>query len=62
MSQVTWQKSSFSGNGPGNDCVEVAEVHGAVAVRESDDPSRSITASSESFAALIRTLKAGAFG
>ncbi|MCQ8769336.1 DUF397 domain-containing protein [Streptomyces telluris] len=59
MRQVAWQKSSFSGNGPGNDCVEVADLLGAVAVRESDEPSRSIAASPEAFAALIRRLKAG---
>jgi Domain of unknown function (DUF397). len=33
-----WKKSSYSGSEGGN-CVEVAAVRGAVAVRDSKDPS-----------------------
>lgn len=37
--EPTWFKSSHSGT-EGGDCVEVAEVPGAVRVRDSKDPSR----------------------
>jgi hypothetical protein len=37
-SNLTWRKSSYSGNGGGN-CVEVARnIPGIVAVRDSKDP------------------------
>ena len=34
---LTWRKSSFSGST--NDCVEIAEPPGQIAVRDSKDPS-----------------------
>ena len=30
-----WQKSSFSGGADGNNCVEIANLHGRVAIRDS---------------------------
>ncbi|MFD8705903.1 DUF397 domain-containing protein [Kitasatospora sp. NPDC059648] len=33
---LTWRKSSYSGNN--NNCVEIAELPGYVAVRDSKDP------------------------
>ena len=36
LSGVAWRKSSFSGNN--GTCVEVADLVGAVAVRDSKDP------------------------
>jgi hypothetical protein len=36
LSDVLWHKSSFSGNN--GTCVEVADLAGAVAVRDSKDP------------------------
>ncbi|RRR68743.1 DUF397 domain-containing protein, partial [Streptomyces sp. RP5T] len=30
-----WQKSSYSGGGEGNDCVEIANLHSHIAVRDS---------------------------
>jgi|HubBroStandDraft_4_1064222.scaffolds.fasta_scaffold2574210_1 hypothetical protein len=32
-----WRKSSYTGNG-GNNCVEAASLHNAVAVRDSKNP------------------------
>ncbi|MEU1305173.1 DUF397 domain-containing protein [Streptomyces shenzhenensis] len=34
---MTWRKSSYSGTN-GGDCVEVADLGGRVAVRDSKDP------------------------
>ncbi|MFF4227314.1 DUF397 domain-containing protein [Streptomyces sp. L500] len=60
MRRTTWQKSSFSGNGPGNECVEVTAAEAAIALRESDEPGTVIATEPASFAALIRTVKAAA--
>ncbi|MGI5436666.1 DUF397 domain-containing protein [Streptomyces shenzhenensis] len=37
MKAVTWRKSSYSSTN-GGDCVEVADLGGQVAVRDSKDP------------------------
>lgn len=37
LSSAHWRKSSYSSGG-GNQCVEVATLLGAVAVRDSNDP------------------------
>ncbi len=37
LSSANWRKSSFSSGG-GNQCVEVAALPGAVAIRDSNDP------------------------
>jgi hypothetical protein len=34
----TWLKSSYSGSGDGNNCVEIANRHTGVAIRDSKDP------------------------
>ncbi|MEV4436197.1 DUF397 domain-containing protein [Streptomyces sp. NPDC049585] len=57
-----WQKASFSGNGPGNDCVEVAATGTAIALRESDDPEVVITTAPATLAALVRAAKGGRLG
>jgi hypothetical protein len=36
----TWRKSSFSGGGDGNTCVEIANLHTRIAVRDSKAPAR----------------------
>lgn len=60
MSQDAWQKSSFSGGGDSDDCVEVAagQGTGAVLLRESDEPGTMITTTATGLAALIRHLRA----
>ncbi|MFI5754416.1 DUF397 domain-containing protein [Streptomyces sp. NPDC051569] len=57
--EITWQKSSFSGEGP--QCVEIAEHDGAVLMRESDDPNVVTTTTRIKFAAFIAGVKAGEF-
>ncbi|MFE0042544.1 DUF397 domain-containing protein [Streptomyces albireticuli] len=52
-----WRKSTFSGTGPDNDCVEVSVFSGAIALRESDEPGVVITTTSGSLRTLIRLLK-----
>lgn len=39
---MVWRKSSFSGGNGGTNCVEVALPAGAVLVRDSKDPERSV--------------------
>ncbi len=59
MYQFAWQKSSFSGAGQDNACVEMAAAGAAIAVRESEEPGTVITTEPGSLAALIRAAKAG---
>ncbi|MGW2745354.1 DUF397 domain-containing protein [Streptomyces sp. NPDC001450] len=54
-----WRKSSYSGEGDGNDCVEIANSPSHVAVRDTKAPSRAtLTFPAESFAPFIEALKA----
>ncbi|MZG18651.1 DUF397 domain-containing protein, partial [Streptomyces sp. SID5914] len=39
---IQWQKSSYSGGGEGNDCVEVALDHPHIAIRDSKAPARAV--------------------
>ncbi|MEU4681526.1 DUF397 domain-containing protein [Streptomyces xinghaiensis] len=57
-----WQKSSFSGNGPDNNCVEVASDSPVVKLREGDAPGVVVTTTPGAFGALIRGIKEGEFG
>ncbi|MFE7115788.1 DUF397 domain-containing protein [Streptomyces sp. NPDC057654] len=62
MSDLTWQKSSFSGGGNG-ECVEVAAAPGgAVRLRESDRPGAVVSVPAAGLRGLVRQLKAGEFG
>ncbi|MFI1967342.1 DUF397 domain-containing protein [Streptomyces pathocidini] len=59
---IQWQKSSFSGGGPDNDCVEIgACAAGTLHLRESDDPEVVVTTTSARLGALIRAIKSGAY-
>ena len=61
MSQLRWQKSSFSG-GPNGDCVEVAtNPDGHVHLRESDRPGDILTMSPGRLRALLGCVKGGRF-
>ncbi|MFG2650892.1 DUF397 domain-containing protein [Streptomyces sp. NPDC048436] len=52
-----WQKSSFSGGGEGNTCVEVASAGNHIRLRESDTPAIELALPATQLACLIRTLK-----
>ncbi|MGH4033281.1 DUF397 domain-containing protein [Actinomycetota bacterium Odt1-20B] len=57
MTELTWQKSSFS-EGGGANCVYVAANPDTdtIHLRESDTPNTILTTTPEALAALIRTL------
>ncbi|MEU7244391.1 DUF397 domain-containing protein [Streptomyces sparsogenes] len=61
MHQAHWRKSSFSGTGPDNNCVELAPADGAIHLRESEDPATVIRTTPRPLAAFIRAAKAGVF-
>ncbi|WP_345578393.1 DUF397 domain-containing protein [Streptomyces prasinosporus] len=53
-----WKKSSYSGGGEGNACVEVAHRHPRIAVRDSKNPSRgTLSFPAAAFAAFVDALK-----
>ncbi len=59
LSTATWRKSSYSSGG-GQDCVEVANVPGAVAIRDSKDPDGPVhVVTREAFHDLITRIKRG---
>lgn len=54
----TWRKSSYSGEGDGNECVEIATTPTHTAVRDSKAPTRAIlTFPAPAFAPFLRALK-----
>lgn len=55
---IHWQKSSFSGGGDGDSCVELAAANGDPLLRESDDPDRILPVTRHSLAALLHHLRA----
>jgi hypothetical protein len=54
---IQWQKSSFSGGGDGNECVELTQSHDALLLRESDDPGRILRVAASSLAAVVQWQK-----
>ncbi|MEV6593571.1 DUF397 domain-containing protein [Streptomyces acidicola] len=59
MAQDAWQKSSFSGGGDSDDCMELATRHHTRLLRESDKPGTVIATTGTGLAALIRHLRDG---
>jgi hypothetical protein len=54
----TWQKSSFSGGGEGNACVEIAVLPTRIAVRDSKTPAwATLTFPTGAFAAFLDGVK-----
>ncbi|MFF8906852.1 DUF397 domain-containing protein [Streptomyces olivaceoviridis] len=55
----TWQKSSFSGGGQGDACVEVCNRSTHISIRDSKSPTRAIlTFPARAFTPFIEALKA----
>ncbi|WP_369273027.1 DUF397 domain-containing protein [Streptomyces sp. R11] len=55
----TWRKSSYSGGGDGNNCVEIAASPTHIAIRDSKAPAYGIlTVPAEAFTPFIEALKA----
>ncbi|WP_405861558.1 DUF397 domain-containing protein [Streptomyces sp. NBC_01515] len=54
---IEWQKSSFSGGGDGNECVELAESRGALLLRESDAPGRILPLTPAPLATLLHRIR-----
>ncbi|MBA2950649.1 DUF397 domain-containing protein [Streptomyces himalayensis] len=55
-----WQKSSFSGGGEGNDCIELAAFRAQlIHLRESDTPATRLTTTPAPLAHLILGIKSG---
>ncbi|MCX3060355.1 DUF397 domain-containing protein [Streptomyces beihaiensis] len=55
-----WRKSSYSGGGEGNNCVEIATRPTHIAVRDSKRPTeRTLVVPSGAFRAFISSLKDG---
>ncbi|MFJ9148177.1 DUF397 domain-containing protein [Streptomyces sp. NPDC102270] len=53
-----WQKSSYSGEGDGNECVEIANSPTHVSIRDSKAPTRAtLTLPTLTFTAFIDALK-----
>jgi hypothetical protein len=57
MADGGWQKSSFSGGGDSDDCLEIAACPDTVYLRESDEPAAAITTARPQLAALITHLR-----
>ncbi|MEU9453617.1 DUF397 domain-containing protein [Streptomyces sp. NPDC048277] len=54
----TWRKSSYSGEGDGNDCVEIATTPARIAVRDSKTPARAtLTFPAPAFTTFLDALK-----
>ncbi|NGO48626.1 DUF397 domain-containing protein [Streptomyces ureilyticus] len=56
---IQWQKSTFSGGGSSEDCIELAATNIAIHLRESDHPAALLTTSPTPLHALLSTLKSG---
>lgn len=58
---LAWRKSSFSGPGETNDCIELAALDGEIRIRESDTPAAAISVAPARLGTFIRACKAGVF-
>nr|WP_262703511.1 DUF397 domain-containing protein [Streptomyces sp. NEAU-383] len=64
MDRTGWRKSSFSGTGPDNNCVELAATatdSGGIRLREGDAPQTVLATTPRPLAAFIQAAKAGEF-
>ncbi|MBC2908271.1 DUF397 domain-containing protein [Streptomyces cupreus] len=59
ITPCTWTKSSFSGGGQGDACVEIANLHTRIAIRDSKDRSRApLSFPTDAFTTFITSIKA----
>jgi hypothetical protein len=56
---VRWQKSSFSGIEPDNNCLELAGFPHGPALREGDDPAVVLSSTPARLAALLAAVRTG---
>ncbi|WP_409239335.1 DUF397 domain-containing protein [Streptomyces sp. PA5.6] len=56
---LKWQKSSFSGGGSGEDCIELATAPTAIHLRESDTPAMLLTTGPQQLRALLTAIRNG---
>ncbi|MCX5525327.1 DUF397 domain-containing protein [Streptomyces bobili] len=54
-----WQKSSFSGGGADEDCLEIAAAPTTLHLRESDTPGTTLSPTPTALTALLTAVKAG---
>ncbi|MER7840982.1 DUF397 domain-containing protein [Streptomyces sp. NPDC096040] len=55
----TWRKSSYSGPGDGDSCVEIANFPAHISIRDSKAPARAVLSFPvEAFAPFLQALKA----
>lgn len=59
MTELTWQKSSYSSGDGNTTCVEIAQGPRTLHLRESEDPETVLNPDRRVFRALISHLKAG---
>ncbi|MFI5795109.1 DUF397 domain-containing protein [Streptomyces sp. NPDC051677] len=57
-----WRKSSYSGEGDGNDCVELASTPTTLHLRESDDPTTVLTTTHTPLTHLLHAIRVGSLG
>lgn len=61
ITHIVWRKSSFSGGGEGNDCVEIADLDTHIAVRDTKAPAgATLTFPADAFTPFIEGLKKSA--
>ncbi|MFJ9582807.1 DUF397 domain-containing protein [Streptomyces acidicola] len=53
-----WRKSSYSGGGDGNNCVEIAHRATHITIRDSKTPARTLTVPAGAFVTFIGALNA----
>jgi hypothetical protein len=57
MSETNWQKSSYSGQGEGSSCIELAAADSRIALREGDDPDIVIATTAAQIRSLLQAVR-----
>ena len=58
--EINWQKSTFSGGGDGDDCVEFAATPTTIRLRESDSPAIELATTPAPLTHLLQAIQTGA--